>query len=145
MVVKYSWSSLWIVWETVLYEYYRKKLNKILQNLLKSVCWPFDKCTRPIFAFKGIELGVKLKSIQSLPGALSCTKQTWICVYPPPTSNPSKFILAPTDPPGPNCALEKLHFWCPLYWQRSEIWAYCSYSPDKGGSFHASCHFYPAG
>ena len=70
----------------------KKKLNKILQNFIKSVCWPFDKCTRPIFAFKGIELGVKLKSIQSLPGALSCTKQTWICVYPPPTSNPSKFI-----------------------------------------------------
>ena len=43
---------------------------QISQNFINSICWPFNKCTRPIFAFKGIESGVKLKSIQSLQGAV---------------------------------------------------------------------------
>ena len=45
-----------------------------------NICWPFNKCTRPIFAYQGIELGVKLKSLHSLQRSVMHKANLDLCV-----------------------------------------------------------------
>ena len=89
---------------------------------------------------KELNWGSNWKAFNLCRAVMHKSKPGSVCIHPP-SPNPSKFIPSSTDPPPLTICIGKTPLPIDAFYigKGRKIWAYCSYSPDKGSSFCALC------